>query len=307
MSKRISVVMLALILVVLGLSAAVAEAPQTISVTHELGTAEVPVNPTKVVVFDFGTLDTINYLQVEGVELALPKSNVPAYLADYSGDAYTNAGDIKEPDMEAIFTFQPDIIFISGRQSAAYEELAAIAPTVYVSVNAETYMEDYTRNATLLGQIFGKEDEVSAALAQQDTRAAEVAEKAAASGEKALIILTNDGSVSAYGSGSRFGIIHDLLGVAEADESIDVSTHGQGVGFEYIAEINPDILYVVDRTVIVGGEQVAGTTLDNELVNGTNAAQNGKIIYLDPNVWYLSGGGIESVSQMIEETASAFE
>lgn len=307
MSKRISVVMLALILVVLGLSAAVAEAPQTISVTHELGTAEVPVNPTKVVVFDFGTLDTINYLQVEGIELALPKSNVPAYLSDYAGDAYTNAGDIKEPDMEAIFTFQPDVIFISGRQSAAYEELAAIAPTVYVSVNAETYMEDYTRNATLLGQIFGKEDEVSAALAQQDTRAAEVAEKAAASGEKALIILTNDGSVSAYGSGSRFGIIHDLLGVAEADESIDVSTHGQGVGFEYIAEINPDILYVVDRTVIVGGEQVAGTTLDNELVNGTNAAQNGKIIYLDPNVWYLSGGGIESVSQMIEETASAFQ
>lgn len=305
MNKRISLLLLALVLA-LGLSAASAEAPATISVTHELGTTDVPVNPSKIVVFDFGTLDTINALDIDGVEIALPKSNVPAYLSAYEGDAYTDAGDIKEPNLEVIFAFAPDVIFISGRQQTAYEELSGIAPTVYVSVNAETYMEDYEKNATMLGQVFGKETEVAEAIEAQKAKAEEVAAKAQESGKKALILLTNDGSVSAYGSGSRFGIIHDLLGVAQADENIDVSTHGQGVGFEYIAEINPDILYVVDRTIIVGGEQQAGTTLDNELVNGTNAAKDGQIIYLDPNYWYLSGGGIETVDKMIDDTASAF-
>ena len=29
-----------------------------------------------------------------------------------------------------------------------------------------------------------------------------------ASGKKALVLLTNDGKVSAYGSGSRFGLVH---------------------------------------------------------------------------------------------------
>lgn len=306
MNKRFACILVALAMT-LGMTAAFAETADTVSVTHELGTVEVPVNPAKVVVFDFGTLDSIRALNVEGIELALPKSNVPEYLSEYAGDAYTNAGDIKEPDMEAIFAFEPDVIFIAGRQQAAYEDLAAIAPTVYISVNAATYMEDYERNATMLGQVFGKEAEAAEIIAAQKDKAAEVAEKAAASGEKALIILTNDGSISAYGSGSRFGIIHDLLGVAQADKNIEASTHGQEIGFEYIAEINPDILFVVDRTVVVGGEQLAGTTLDTELVNGTNAAQNGRIYYLDPNVWYLSGGGLESVGMMIDDVAVAFE
>ncbi|HBS44934.1 MAG TPA: ABC transporter, partial [Paenibacillus sp.] len=54
-------------------------------------------------------------------------------------------------------------------------------------------------------------------------------EKAKADGKKSLIILANEGKISAYGSGSRFGIIHDVFGFAQADDKIEVSTHGQSV------------------------------------------------------------------------------
>ena len=59
-----------------------------------------PKNPEKVVVFDFGILDTLDEL---GIEVAgLPQTNVPSYLSKYEDSKYANLGSLKEPDFEAI-------------------------------------------------------------------------------------------------------------------------------------------------------------------------------------------------------------
>ena len=71
--------------------------------------------------------------------------------------------------------------------------------------------------------------------------------KATATGKKALIILANEGKISAYGPGSRFGILHDVFGFGAVDPNIEVSTHGKDISNEYIVEMNPDYLFVVDR------------------------------------------------------------
>jgi iron complex transport system substrate-binding protein len=162
-------------------------------------------------------------------------------------------------------------------------------------------MESFTKNMELVGQIFGKEDAVKEELAKVDETITALNDKAKAVEGKSLVVLVNDGSVSAYGSGSRFGIIHDVFGLAQADENIESSTHGQSISFEYIAEKNPEYLFVVDRGAVVGGKSSAEGVLDNELVNGTDAAKNGHIIYLNPNYWYLSGGGLISTDEMAKE------
>lgn len=275
-----------------------------VTIEHSKGVTEVPVGAKKAVVFDLSILDTIHALDLD-VELGLP-SGLPSYLESYSETA-TVVGSMKEADLEAIFTFEPDVIFISGRLADYYDELNKIAPTVYVDLNAETYLDDVKKNAGYVAEIFGNEEKAEELLVALDQKVEEVATLASASEEKALIVLTNEGNMSVYGSGSRFGIIHDLLGVKPADETIEVSTHGQEASYEYISEINPDILYVVDRTAAVGGTVLAGETLNNDLVNGTNAAVNGKIIYLDSEIWYLSGGGLNSTMKMIEDVAKAFQ
>ncbi|MGB6407119.1 MAG: ABC transporter substrate-binding protein, partial [Planococcus donghaensis] len=127
------------------------------------------------------------------------------------------------------------------------------------------------------------------------------------SDEKALITLANEGKVSAYGAASRFGLIHDVFGVKQADEGIEASTHGQSISYEYILETNPDMMFVVDRNAVVGNGTNAAESLENELVQKTNAYKNDKIIYLDPDYWYLSGGGLQSVAQMVTDVQSAFE
>ena len=49
-------------------------------------------------------------------------------------------------------------------------------------------------------------------------------------------MLVNEGQLSAYGKGSRFGLIHDTFGFKAADDKIEASTHGQSVSYEYVLE-----------------------------------------------------------------------
>ena len=275
-----------------------------VTIEHSKGTTEVPVGAKKAVVFDLSILDTIHALGLEA-ELGLP-SGLPSYLESYSQTA-TAVGSMKEADLEAIFTFEPEVIFISGRLSDYFDELNEIAPTVYVDLNAATYIEDVKRNVRYVAEIFGSTEKAEELILTLDQKVADVVALATTSEEKALIALTNEGSMSVYGSGSRFGIIHDQLGVKAADDTIESSTHGQEASYEYISEINPDILYVIDRTAAIGGTVLASESLNNDLVNGTNAAKNGKIVYLDSEIWYLAGGGLNSTMKMIEDVAKAFQ
>ncbi len=45
----------------------------------------------------------------------------------------------------------------------------------------------------------------------------------------------------------------------------------------------------------------AKQAIENELVKNTNAYKEGNIVYLDSNYWYLSGGGLVSVAEMVKE------
>jgi iron complex transport system substrate-binding protein len=276
---------------------------EEITVKHQLGETKVKTNPEKVVVFDMGALDTLDKLGVEVA--AVPHDGLPKYLSKYEGTT-ENAGGLKEPDFEKINEIAPDLILISGRQSEAYKELSKIAPTVFVGVDTTKYMESFEENVTLLGKIFDKEDKAAKELASVEENINALKEKAPTD-KTGLIVLASGGKVSAYGQDSRFGIIHDVFGVPAVDDKLEVSTHGQSISFEYIAEKNPDYLFVVDRDAVAGDGAAAKETIENDIVKNTKAFKEGNIIYLDPNYWYLSGGGLESVDAMVKEVSEGIK
>lgn len=275
------------------------EGAETVVVKHELGETTVAKNPKKVVVFDFGTLDTLDKLGVEVT--ALPQSNIPSYLSKFESDDYENVGSLKEPDFEKLAEIDPDLIIISGRQADLYDQFTELADTIYLGVDNNNYMESFENNVTIIGEVFGKEAEAKKEFETIESSIAAVKEKAEAAEVNGLIILANDDKISAYGPNSRFGIIHDLLGVTPVDDGIDVATHGANVSFEYVVEQDPEILYVVDRGTVVGSESSAKVIVENKLMEGTQAFQNDNIVYLNPEYWYLSGGGLVSVAEMVKE------
>lgn len=279
-------------------------ADDTITITHELGETPVKKNPENVVVFDFGILDSLHEL---GVEIAgLPKMAIPSYLAEYESETYENLGSLKEPDFEKIAEIQPELIIISTRQADIYEQFAEIAPTVYLEIDTADYIESFKSNMRTLGEIFAKETEVDAQLAEIDESIRALNEKVSPTEKKALIVLANEGKVSAYGPNSRFGLIHDAFGIEPADESIQVSTHGQSISFEYIVEKDPDYLYVIDRGAAIGEESSAKQVVENQLVKKTKAYQEGNVIYLDPDYWYLSSGGLVAMKEMVKEIDESY-
>ncbi|OAB42805.1 siderophore ABC transporter substrate-binding protein [Paenibacillus glacialis] len=289
-------------------TAAPAESKE-LTIKHKLGEAKVQTNPKKVVVFDYGVLDSLDKL---GVEVSgVPQANIPPYLSKFEDKKYANVGSLKEPDFEKINALDPDLIIISGRQQDAYEELNKIAPTIFLGVDNTKLVESFKENMNTLGQIFDKQSQIDEELAKIDASIKEIHDKATASGKNGLIVLANEGKLSAYGAGSRFGIIHDVLGFTPADPKIEVSTHGQSVTSEFVAEKNPDYLFVVDRdsAVATKGTETASAkdTIENDLVKNTKAFKEGHIVYLDPNYWYLSGGGLVSMVEMINEIGAAIK
>lgn len=278
---------------------------KTMEVQDSNGKVTVPKNPEKVVVFDNGSLDTLDALGVGDKVVGAATDNLPEYLADYK--KVDSAGGIKEPDLEKINQMKPDLIIISGRQSDFLDQLKEIAPTMYLAVDTSDTWNSIKQNVETLGKIFGKEKAAKEQLAELETSIKETKTKAEESKDKALTVLVNEGQLSTYGKDSRFGIVYDTFGFAQADDAIKASTHGQSVSYEYVLDKNPDVLFVVDRTKAIGGDDSNNNVADNELVAQTTAGKNKKVISLQPDVWYLSGGGLESVKMMLEDVNKVFE
>lgn len=271
---------------------------EIITVNHELDTTDVPKNPETVIVFDYGIVDTLDKLDIDIAGVS--KTNIPPYLEKYEGDEYENIGSLKEPDFEKISEIDPDIIIISGRQAEVYDQLSELAPTIHLGVDFTNYFESFKENMTVVGEIFDKEEQVNEELESIEQSIEELQEVATDNGKEALIVLANDDKISAYGPSSRFGIIHDLFGIPAVDEGIEASTHGMNVSFEYVLEKDPDLLYVIDRGAAIGEESAAHIIIENKLMQDATAYPD-DIYYLDSNYWYLSGGGLVSVEEMIKE------
>ncbi|MCY7794491.1 petrobactin ABC transporter substrate-binding protein YclQ [Bacillus spizizenii] len=282
---------------------------EQITVKHQLdknGT-KVPKNPKKVVVFDFGSLDTLDKLGLDAKVAGLPKQALPKYLSKFKDDKYADVGSLKEPDFEKVADLDPDLIIISGRQSESYKEFSEIAPTIYLGVDTAKYMESFKSDAETIGKIFDKEDEVKDELATIDHSIADLKKKAEKLNKNGLVIMANDGKISAFGSKSRYGLIHDVFGVTPADKNIKASTHGQSVSYEYISKTNPDYLFVIDRGTAIGETSSTKQVVENDYVKNVNAVKNDHVVYLDSATWYLSGGGLESMTQMIKEVKDGLE
>ena len=277
-----------------------------VAVKHAQGETTVATNPEKVVVFDFATLDNLDRLGVKII--GVPGSIAfPEYLKKYDGADYTKVGTLFEPDYEAVNAAEPDLIIVGGRSAAKYGELAKIAPTIDLTVPAKEFISGTEANIEKLGQIFGKETEAKAEVDKLNSELAALKEKTKGKG-KGLMILTSGGKISAYGPGSRFGVLHDSFGVEPAAPDLSVGNHGQPVSSEFILETNPDWLFVLDRDAAIGREGTsAKQLLDNELVRQTKAWKNDQVVYLNAQNWYLVGGGLGALHNTIQQLSAAFD
>lgn len=295
--------------------AAVADGGPTVSITDAQNrTVEVPVKPETVVVTDWSALRTLTDLGIEADAVPTANGGLPADLARYAGDDVPKVGTLFELDYEAINALEPDLVIVGSRSGTpeVVEELAKITPAVVdLSARAEKpadLLPAIEQRVTQIGQIFGAEEQAAAQMSEVKSDIAEAKAKAEGSDLSALFVQVSGGKASAYGPTSRFGTLYSDFGFADTGAPVDAEgSHGEEVGAEFFAELNPGVIFVLDRGKAIGeAEQPALEVLQNDLVDRTDAAENGKLVEVDGFAWYLATAAPSSLRQMVADVNRAF-
>lgn len=268
---------------------------------------EFPYDPERIAVLDMASLDILDNLGM-GDRVVGSASTSLEYLTDYvDNEEVANLGTIKEADLEAVMECDPDVIFIGGRLASSYDALSEIAPVVFLSTDSELgVVKSVTKNAETIASMFGLEDEVSKKIEGFDERIEAL--KKTAEGKTALVGMTTSGSFNLMGNDGRCSIVGREIGFENLTAAESTSTHGNEASFETVVEKNPDYIFVMDRDSAIGadGAQTAKEIVENELVMGTDAYKNGRIIYLEhPAVWYTAEGGITALNIMLSDLENA--
>ena len=122
-------------------AAEASETPETVTITSLNGEGaetqlEVPYDPQRIAILDMASLDILDALGV-GDRVVGTASTSLDYLQSYINEDIANLGTIKEADLEAVMSCEPDVIFIGGRLASSYDALSEIAPVVYLSTDTE--------------------------------------------------------------------------------------------------------------------------------------------------------------------------
>ncbi|MDC9581320.1 siderophore ABC transporter substrate-binding protein [Xenorhabdus sp. PR6a] len=279
-----------------------AQSGDYVTVKHLSGETQVKKNPKRVVLFDFGTYDSMVKLGLSDRVIALPINNLPEYVRNDMPATMHNAGGMKEPNLAKLAEIKPDLIVITGRQGASYDHLSQIASTINLSTDNKNYLSSVDNNLKLLGEVFNKQDMVKAQFADLEKTIASAQEKAQAANSKVLVLLHNAGELYPNNQAIVYNVIKAPRAVLPAKPDENKS---RAVTAEMIAQTNPDVIFIIDRSEAIGAGKLEKDQFENDQVKSTNAYKNGKIVYLQSDLWYLSGGGLDSMTRQVNAVADA--
>ncbi|MCO6553080.1 MAG: ABC transporter substrate-binding protein [Gilliamella sp.] len=307
MNNKKKLLLSSIAVIVLGLTGCQSS---TMNITTDNQTVVVPKTPKKVVVMNYGALDTLDALGKGSIVTAIPRSVTPSYLQQFNKTSIADTGNMKDPDINAIKQTKPDLIIIDGRQASKAEDLSKIAPVINLSVDAKNYVASTKNHIQALAKITGTESKADNIIQALDKKIQSAQALAQASAKKAIVAIHNDGKMILINSSSSAALIHDVLDVKRA-VPLTVMPANNLIGKpkpifiddNYIKSVKPDIIFVVDRSKAIGNQGMAEHFFSQKVLNKSKT----QVVYLTPDLWYLSGGGAESINRQIDEVTNALK
>lgn len=282
-----------------------AAAAQERTLQTAMGEVTVPAEPQRVVVLDTDSLDSAVTLGVTPVGAAVGDVGAPfsTYLPEEDLEGLTEVGVVWEPNVEAVAALEPDVILGSKvRHEAVYEQLSAIAPTVFT----ETTGPEWRENFELHAQALGKEEEAEQVAADFDARVDEVVE--AIGGQETVAGTTVGFTRFIEGAPTRLYLDDTFVGSLFKELGVGRPANLEPTGFsldvspEQIDQANADVIFYSTY----GDPKAAKETeiTEGPLWQELDAVKAGKVYRVDDNLWMLGIGysGAELVLDQIEES-----
>ncbi len=274
------------------------------TVTHVMGSTEIPAEPTRIVALDQTFVDAALALDTAVVgftDIRGSGGGTPPYLADPMGRLAPDArsvGELGDPSLEQIAALRPDLILSAKiRDEDVYEELSRIAPTVFSETTGPTWKD----NLRLLAQAIGKEDLAQTRLAEYEQRARAIGDAIrAAEGKNPTItvIRFSDMQTRFYQLASFSGIVLADVGLARPP-SQDVDKLATEFSQERILDADADHIYF---TVAEGD---SAPIRDQFMSNPLWSRLTGEIHSVSNDVWIV-GVGLLAAHAMLDDLAETF-
>ncbi|GII62021.1 ABC transporter periplasmic component [Sphaerisporangium krabiense] len=234
-----------------GAPASAAAFPRT--VTHAMGTTEIPAAPKRVVALDQSFVDAVVALDAEVVGFTTYRSlseKLPDYLGENAQRYGANAqvvGTLEAPGLEKIIALKPDLIVSAKvRHEALYDKLSKIAPTVFSETTGALWKE----NLRLMGTALGKEDLAEQRIGGYEKRAQGIgaAIKAKNSGTMPSVTIARfagEPTVRLYVENSYSGIVLKDVGLPRPQgQPTTTDTIAVDISEERIADLDADHIFV---------------------------------------------------------------
>ena len=220
---------------------AVLAAGETHVVEHARGETEVPSQPQRVVVLEPVQLDTAIALGI--VPVGSPTLNATTSIPKYLGEeaaGITVVGTFMELKLETIAALRPDLIIgTETRHSAYYDQLSAIAPTVFMATQTDPWRDNLQFTANALGATTGADQ----LLAEYDQRCEDIKQRYNVEGKTAQFIRPRDTVLSIYAPSSFAGSTLECVGFKIPDRDWDDAISSD-ISPELVLEATADYVFV---------------------------------------------------------------
>ncbi len=281
------------------------EADGAYTVKHAMGETKIPHTPKKVVVLTNEGTEAVLAIGVKPVGAVKSWTGNPWYDHIKSEmEGVQVVGDEHQPNLEAIAALQPDLILGNKmRQQKVYQQLSAIAPTVF----SEELRGEWKNNFKLYAEALNKKAEGDKILADWDKRVAEFKQKAGDKLKtKVSVVRFMAGKTRIYYNDTFSGIIFKELGIARP-EAQDKDEFAAEVTKERIPEMDGDMLFYF--TYEEGDGKASETEKEwtsDPLWKNLNVVKNNKAYKVDDVIWNTAGG-VKAANLLLDDLYKRFE
>jgi iron complex transport system substrate-binding protein len=262
-------------------------------VEHAMGETEVPAAPARIVVLDSSFLDASIALGIPpiGATEGSASDGLPAYLGDVV-DGVELVGLTNEPNLEQIAALQPDLILAAKvRHEALYEQLSAIAPTVFSESSGTNWYEQ----VRLTGEALNRADQAAELIAEFETRAAAVGEAIGATGKTATIVRFLPDQTRLYGPPTFSGSVLTAVGFDLGAKDYDPSYGMALISAEQIDLVDSDVIFATTY----GGEGSTRGQFES-LWNNLPAVAAGQQFDIEDSTW-MTGIGVIGANAILDD------
>lgn len=225
------------------------------------------------------------------------QSNYPATAPITDLAAFT-------PNIEAILSYQPDLVVISYEPGDLVASLqAAEVPVLFQ--NAATTMVDVYHQIEALGVATGHPEEAASVNDEIETRLAEIVSETPKAPEGTSYYHELDNTYYTVTSSTFFGELYGLFGLENIADPADAD--GAAAGYpqlsgEYIVSADPDLIFLADTLYGESAETVAARPGWEVLT----AVREGHVISLDSDIASRWGPRIVEFAEAVSAAVEAY-